>query len=936
MEYKEIEDRWQREWDEARLFESNVDSRPSYFVTAAFPYANAPQHIGHLRTFGTADVLARYKRMRGFNVLFPMGFHATGTPVLAFAKRIKSRDEDLVKELKLFSIPDEEIAKMTDPTYIANYFVKEIERGMHLAGFSIDWRRKFVSIDPFFSKMIEWQFGKLNDKGFLIRGKHAVGWCPNENNAVGMHDTKHDVEPEIEKEVAIRFRIKGEDSYLLCVTLRPETIHGVTNLFVNENAKYALCSMEGAEGKYYIAKESIPSLKYQFSIVASGEASGSELIGKSCTNPITGAELPVLPGFFVNEGIGTGVVMSVPAHAPFDYAAVERLKAEGKADNIEPIIVLETGELEEGEIPALAYMRKAGAEPGSDEKLLEIATKLQYKAESHKGRMIADGLKGLTEPEAREKIKGMLLGSGDALEVYALANEGNVMCRCGTGVVVKVVDNQWFLNYGDAKWKETAKDALGNMNILPEKSRNAFESALGWINLRAVVRAQGLGTKFPFEKQYIIESLSDSTVYMAFYTISYIIREVDPERLTPAFFSFVFLGDGNAGDVAKETGIDFDKVRKSRESFEYWYNETSRHSGPDLIFNHLTMYIFNHAAIFERKRWPKQIVVNGSVLCEGEKMSKSLGNIIPLADAFAKYGVDPLRFVVIAGAELFSDSEFNDEAVNGVRERFEYLHNASRNADGLGMGELNRMDYWLYSKLNRKIDGITASMEKLELRDASTQLLYNTVLELKRYFAKGGNNSMVVKDYLSKVILMMQPIAPHVSEELWHMLGNNSFASAESWPSADKEMISEVIEEGEELVERAVLDAKQVMELMGRKGGGSAREIRIITAGAWKHDALGIISETKDIGKTVAGIRDKYPSISSDIVSKYAAVLMRKTNELRKGALGYEEEYEAFLDSSEYIAKILGVKVRIEKEEDSDSQRASRASPMKPSIDVLS
>ena len=104
IDYKAIEEKWQKAWSDAKVFEAEPDDRPGLLVTAAFPYVNAPQHIGHLRTYGTTDMYARYKRMRGFNVLFPMGMHATGTPVIAFAKRIANNDQELVDELKVFHI----------------------------------------------------------------------------------------------------------------------------------------------------------------------------------------------------------------------------------------------------------------------------------------------------------------------------------------------------------------------------------------------------------------------------------------------------------------------------------------------------------------------------------------------------------------------------------------------------------------------------------------------------------------------------------------------------------------------------------------------------------------------------------------------------------------------------------------------------------------
>ena len=186
IEYKEIQEKWQKAWNDAKIFESEPDSRKPLMVFAAWPYVNTPQHLGHFRTYGTADTYARYMSMKGYNVLFPMGWHKTGTPILAIAKRIANKDEDIIKELRdTFHIPAKDIERMSDPLFIADYFSNEIMNGMKLSGFGVDWRRTFNSIDPLFSKMVEWQFHLLEKSGFLTKGKHPIGWCTNENNPVG-------------------------------------------------------------------------------------------------------------------------------------------------------------------------------------------------------------------------------------------------------------------------------------------------------------------------------------------------------------------------------------------------------------------------------------------------------------------------------------------------------------------------------------------------------------------------------------------------------------------------------------------------------------------------------------------------------------------------------------------------------------------------------
>ncbi len=943
MDYKEIDGKWQKAWDDARLFEGEIsDTKKPYMITVAFPYVNGPQHIGHLRTFGIADVLARYKRMRGYNVLFPMGFHATGTPILAFAKRIKNHDEDLIRDLKLFHIPDYDIEKMTDPLFIADYFVKEIENGMHKAGYSIDWRRKFVSIEPFFSKFVEWQFGLLNSKGYLVKGRHPVGWCPNENNAVGMHDTKRDVEPEIEKVVGVKFRVDGEDAYMMCTTYRPETISGVTNLFINKDLKHVSCKIDGKT--YNMTKAASDILKYQMNVEQVADADGGALLAKTCINPMTGLQLPIFSAAFVEDSFGTGVVMSVPAHAPFDYAALEKLKEQGKALDIKPIKVIEIPDDSQSEfskirnmpgyldIPSLVYIDMFKAKGGED--MLGQATKLQYKEESHHGRMTAKGYEGMSTAQARAKITADMVAVGNAMEMYVMANSP-VYCRCGYAIVINVVD-QWFLNYGDKGWKELAKKAYSEMTVLPEKSRKAFESAIDWIDLRAVARSQGLGTKFPLEPDKIIESLSDSTIYMSFYTVSAMLRAVPVDKLTAELFNYIFLGHGNMDDVSKSTGVDYAVLRRCKESFEYWYTNMSRHSGPDLIFNHLTMLIFNHATIFSYKYWPKQIVVNGSVLSEGEKMSKSLGNIVPLVDALDKYGADVMRTMVAAGAELFSDSEFSSDAAMGLDERFSYLYDIAQRTDDFEGGELRHIDYWLYSKLNRKIRDVTEQIEKLELRGVSTRVVYDSVIELKRYVNRSEPNGMVLKDYITSVVLMMAPTAPHIAEEIWHMLGNESFVSTEKWPTFDESMISDRIEAEEQLLDSIISDAKQLMAMM-RKSGKDPKAITLIVAEEWKRQIGNALHKERNIKKVIDMVNGAKPEIDvpdREKAMKYIQQLAKKMNSISYSEPTQDEEFGLLTEAGQYLSESLGIDVTLEKESVSKSQRAQNSAPQRPAIDI--
>ncbi len=957
LNYKEIEEKWQKAWSEARVFESEITDKKSFLVTAAIPYVNSPPHIGHMRTFGTADTYARYLRMRGYNVLYPFGFHATGTPVVGFAKRIANRDQELIDELHLFHVTDYDIKKMTDPAYIAEYFIAQQEREFRRAGLGIDWRRKFISTEPMFSKMVEWQFGKLKEKGYLVQGTHPIGWCTNEQQAVGQHDTKHDVQPKIEELVAIKFKDTGGDAYFVCSTYRPETIYGVTNLFINDKVKYSLVRIDGV--LYYMSTDAAKKLGFQMKIEVISDVFAEDLLKKKAVNPVTKEEVPVLPGFFVKGEIGTGVVMSVPSHAPFDYAALERLKASGyqmpkmeykKLIEIEPMKGITIGRSlsdvtagevrpQHPEIPALAYLEILHTNPNAIDDMLEFATKLIYREESHWGVMLVGAYKGKREPEAREGLKKELWASKDALKIYEIVNPEPVVCRCGTKVIVNIVSDQWFINYGNEEWKKQVRAHLSTMKIYPEKYRKTFETVIDWIDLRAAERAQGLGTRFPLNPQHIIESLSDSTIYMLFYTFDNILRtaQVKPEQLLPQFFDFMFLDTLDAEGVARLTGIDITVVRRCKESLEYWYKDTSRHSGPDLIYNHYVMYLFNHVGLLPQKFWPKQIVVNGFVNYEGEKMSKSLGNIVPLGDGVEQHGSDPLRFIEIAGAELDTETEFSTEGISSVLARNQFLLESIDRLNTLKAGELSHMDYWLYSKLHSKIVNATRYMDNLEFRSAYTEIYYNSISELRTYFERGGRNQMVVREYLEAVTLMLAPIMPHTAEEFWHILSNTTMVVQERWPTGNESMINRKVELTEQIISQTIEDITQAITLTSKidaNKGKKPESIRIIVAEEWKRQAYDMLIETKDMSRVMKA--PEFEKIDKERLAKFLGPFMGKLQTLQKmQELPADDLYAGFATAGEYLAKKFDSEIALEKEAGSQSPRAARAIPGKPSIDII-
>lgn len=911
------DEEWGKKWEEEKAFEANPGKKKKFYITAAFPYPNSPQHIGHGRTYTTADIYARYMRMKGYNVLFPMGFHVTGTPILAMAKRIKERDGELLNIFeKIYGMDRKTTLSLDGPEKLVKYFSKEIEAGMKEMGYSIDWRRRFYSSDSAFNKFIEWQFNRLHKKGYITAGEHPVPWCPACKNPVSAHDTQNDKDPHLEQVVVILFKFM--DGFLLTTTYRPETLYGVTNIWINPKAEHVVAKSRGAKSKgklLYLTKKAFDVLSHQMDMELVSTIPNEKLLSSKPINPLTGKEVPVFPAEFVNPETGTGVVMSVPAHAPYDYLAL-RDRGLDKKIPIPHVISVEGF----GELPAKEIVEKMGVTSQTDPKA-ESATKTLYRKEAHTGRMAVGKYKGEEVMTAKDKIARDLEGEGNAFLIHVIANPP-IVCRCGAGCVVKIVKDQFFIDYGNKKWKEEAKKCLGKMRILPARTLQDYNYTIDWLKEKACTRARGLGTRFPFDKKQMIEALSDSTIYMAFYTISHLISPVPAEKLTNEFFDYVFLGKGEGND----------EMKKMREEFLYWYPLDSRHSATDLIHNHLTFFMFNHVAIFPPEHWPKQIVSNGFVLMEGKKMSKSMGNILPIRKAIREYGADAIRFVVVSGADLSQDSDFNRPAAEGVVSRLKYMKSLLENA--LSKKEekpSKRIDWWMLSRLHKRILNAPSMYGDFKLRDLANEIFYNTINDISWYSKR--TDELKLKEFFSLWVPLIAPFLPFYAEECWKLLGKKGFVSLAPFPAADESKIDKQIEEGEELVMDTKEDILNILKITKKK---KPEGISLYVASPWKRTAYDITSKEKSFEKSMKKAMEeeeikKHAKECPKLIQHY----VKNINALRDKAMGEKEELDALLDAKPFFEREFGCPFSIAKETEvkkGHEEKAKRALPMKVSI----
>ena len=839
LDWDRIEEKWRKRWTDDKLFETDPQShKRKYFLTVAYPYPNSPQHVGHGRTYTLADVHARYKRMNNYNVLFPMGFHYTGTPIVSMSQRIKSNDLELIQTFQqIYKIPDDIISNFKEPKKIASYFHQEIKQGMNEMGYSIDWRREFTTIDKGYSKFISWQFRNLKKKGLIVQGSHPVGWCPQDQNPVSQHDTVGDIEPDLIEYVLVKF--KFEDQYVVpTATLRPETIFGVTNLWINPDIKYVIAQVNNE--KWIITKEAAKKMEFlNASVTLISEINGSDLIGKSVFDEKRKQQVPIFPASFVDPNNGTGIVMSVPAHAPYDYQALVDLRKDDNTlrkynitGNVVPIKIIQTEAYPSNESSAAEIIVTSYSIRDQNDPKLEEATNKLYSDEFHNGKVLPDidEIGNLSVIEARETIKAKIISQGIGTTMYELKNA--VKCRCGTTCVVKLLTNQWFINYGDENWKKLAYELIDKMEILPEEIRQEFTNVIDWLKERACARKSGMGTKLPWDNEWIIESLADSVIYMAYYLLSRHISnnqdlqnnedKVLADNLNDNFFDYVLLGKNDPDIVAKESKISIQLLEKIKNEFVYFYPVDSRHSGRDLVPNHLAFFIFNHAAIFPKDKWPKQIVVNGSVLMEGKKMSKSLGNIIPLRHAIEEYGADSIRLTMLASAEILQDSDFSFDLVKGIRAKlFEIYRNINAHLDIFRVQSslvMDLEDVWISSRLQKVIMDTTSAIEKFRIREALHNILYLMDNDLewyeKRKLAKNKSifNSYL-KEFIETRIKLLSPFAPYFCEEVWEIMGNDSYVSLAQWPEINQSKIILKSEDNERLIQSIIFDIQKITKV---------------------------------------------------------------------------------------------------------------------------
>ena len=830
-----IEAKWQHEWERTRLFEPKAEpGRPKFMIIFAYPGISGYLHVGHMRGYTYCDAIARHRRQLGENVLFPAGFHASGIPAVSFARKVERGDESTLAILRAEKTPEAAIAKMKDPAYVVEFFRDVYEkRYWRPFGFSIDYSRLACTTDEGYKRFIQWQFRRLHDRGLLVQKPHFAPFCPS-SGPVAVDASETDVsrggDAEVVAFTALKFR--GSDGLVFpCATLRAETVFGATNVWVNPAVEYVIAQVGGE--KWVLSPEARvkADLLFEGGAREVGGVSGRSLVGLRLKAPITGRDVPVFPSSFVDPKVGTGVVMSVPAHAPFDFQALQELrsKPEGadamQVAEVQPITLISVGPApEEGApSPAAEAVKVHGVRSLADRAALEMATQEVYAKEFREGRLleITGEFAGLPVAQAREKVAAAATASGDAVPYQEFSKD--VICRCGQQVLIKRIPDQWFIRYSDPQLTQNAASHAKKMEVAPEEVARDLPKVLEWYADRACIR-QGawLGTPFPLDEKWVVEPISDSTLYPVFYLISQRInrKELKEADVSDQLLDFVFLGRGSAKAIPGVAAAD---AQAMRSDFLYWYPLDLNLGGKEHKTVHFPAFVKTHIALLAPEHWPRGIFVNWWVtMAAGNKVSKSKGGAEPVADLVSRFGVDALRLYYAHAAAPWLDVEWDPDGVLDYRARLARIHDAVKAAaagDLLSLGAatglppLTTIDRWLSSARQRRLEEAREGWAALDFRQVAAPLFFGMLADLRWYLRRGGRNLQLVQAYALDWAVAMTPIAPHLGEELYHSLGGPGAASTARLAPSDHKARDHAAEFVEDFIQAALEDVQRIRQV---------------------------------------------------------------------------------------------------------------------------
>jgi leucyl-tRNA synthetase len=528
------------------------------------------------------------------------------------------------------------------------------------------------------------------------------------------------------------------------------------------------------------------------------KVTGQELVGMGLKAPLTSYEkVYVLPMTTVSMKKGTGIVTSVPSDSPDDWAALRDLQTKvGLREKFGvkeewcvpfvPIPIIEIPEL--GNLAAVTLVDEFKVQSQKDTELLKKAKDKCYLKGFYEGKLLVGVAEGQLVEKAKPLVKKYMLEQNLAVPYYE--PEGEIISRTGDTCIVATC-YQWFMKYGEEGWKNQIKEHVlsDQFQTYNKKTQHEFELIIEWLEEWGCTRTQGLGTKLPWDEQFVIESLSDSTIYMAYYTVSHLLQGdlygatqgplgIKAEDLTDACWDYVY----KKGSYPEGCAVPQESLDKMRHQFEYWYPMDMRVSAKDLIRNHLTMNLYNHAAIWEDKAMmPKSFYCNGYMVLNNEKMSKSSGNFLTMRDCINKFGVDATRITLADAGDGLDDANFETDVANAsilklftletwIKEKIKAAIPDGSIDFATHKANFDLWDNIFENGINYAIVNATQNFDEIKYKQV-LKFAFFELLSIKEDYliAKGGKvNPFVLMRFIVAQLVILNPIIPHFTQYCWN------------------------------------------------------------------------------------------------------------------------------------------------------------------------
>ncbi len=753
--FKELEAKWQKSWEENGLYKTKMDEdKPGHYVLEMFPYPSGNLHMGHVRNYSIGDVFARYKRRQGYKVLHPMGWDAFGLPA--------------------------ENAAIKHGIHPATWTEKNIEnmkKQFKMLGLSYDWDREVATCKPDYYKWTQWIFLQLYKEGLAYKEKSVVNWCPdcetvlaNEQVVDGQcercdsevidkeleqwffkitdytEDLLSDHEllenwPERVKMMQknwigrsegaqINFKIKDNDEELEVFTTRPDTIYGATYMVLAPEHPLVEKLVKGTE-----KEDEVMDFIAQMEEQDEEERTGADApkigvnTGIKAINPLTKKEIPIMIANYVLMGYGTGAIMAVPAHDQRDFDFAKKYN-----------------------LPIKVVIQPEGEELIGDR--LEEA----YTGE---GRVVnSEIINGLSVKEAISKII-------DYLEENNLGKR-EINYRLRDWLISR--QRYWGTPIPIIYCEDCGVIPVPEEDLPVELPRDAEFTGKGQSPLAEV--EDFVNTTCPkcgkAAKREVdtMDTFIDSSWYYLRYT--------SPEL---------------------EDHI-FDTKRAN-----YWMNVDQyiggiEHAIMHLLYARFFMKFLHDLGLVDEKEPFNDLLTQGMVLLDGAKMSKSKGNTVDPMKILNKYGADVARLFILFAAPPEKDLDWNNEGVEGA-ERFlnrvwrlvlNYLDKIKNLDDEIEIK--GKLDKELHRQMHLAVKGVTVDIDERKQLNTAISSIMELVNAAYKYLNDTDQiNYPLLKDVIEKIILLLAPFAPHMTEELWLELGYEESVHLEDWPEFDEEAI---------------------------------------------------------------------------------------------------------------------------------------------------